>query len=390
MDVETNKWFYDEILALNANKELEDRARIRKIQRMVNAKGQGNGESFEFQRINPETGVIVTIPFRCSKEYRPYAEMDLDNFASAMQFRLSFVNTPPFLIGPATLDSLLDKPVGSYDYIEDGKFPFNPIFFEFMDDIPAKIPRIKRSDVKLKGIYLCKGTRDYVFSSFWKDAEGEIIGVDLFMKDPRARYFRGMVSHFSRSNFDLDNGRLDRNRYNFLINMDKNKLHIAQSLKKEAAFAQAMHNWNPDKLYDFNELFDETIPLDSVPNDAFSMVPNLATNLVNYINAHNIRTIKITGSAPRKLMPSTEKPDEDRPFYLVTVKDGQRIEYEEQRKVWDLQWRIFVRGHDRKYRDHNTQQILKTSWIPPHVKDPPTAPWREQRYEVLAQKLLRE
>jgi hypothetical protein len=54
-----------------------------------------------------------------------------------------------------------------------------------------------------------------------------------------------------------------------------------------------------------------------------------------------------------------------------------------------LEYRVFVRGHDRKYLD-DRGAIRMTSWIPPCIKGPPNAPFIEQRYQVLHDKLKRE
>lgn len=82
------------------------------------------------------------------------------------------------------------------------------------------------------------------------------------------------------------------------------------------------------------------------------------------------------------------KVSQNRNFYVVVVRDVQ-VAPETKGKSWDLKWRICVRGHNRRYRDEN-RVIYRVSWIAPFEKGPPDAPWREQRYHVLADKLLRE
>ena len=122
MNLDSKTWFYDELASLFRKKDEEDKARLKKMQRQVDAKfGIANTKSFVFSHVSPSFGEVIEIPFRCPDFYKPYAEMDLDNFTGAIQFRRNFARAHPFLIGPATLESLLDKPVDNYDYITTGK-----------------------------------------------------------------------------------------------------------------------------------------------------------------------------------------------------------------------------------------------------------------------------
>jgi len=383
------KWFYDELSLLFNKKDEEDKIRIRKMQRQWNATG-GLGKPFIYTNTSATFGDVISIPFSCTDKCKPYAEMDLGNIASAMQFRLNFSRTHPFLIGPATLESLLDKPVENYDYIKTGKLPFNPLLFEFTEKIPATIPHIKRSNVTLHGIYLCASPSNnpdsYVFSSFWKDNDGEIIGIDLFMNDPRSTRFHGLVSHLSRSNFDIDNGRLDKNRYKFLIDVNKNKMHISQTIQKDAALAYEMYK-DTGQPVDFNKLFDLSIPLDSISHNIFVMVPNLATNLINYINAHNVTIISRELVKPEgPIIPAFPNNNQ---YSIITVKDETYEEPKTHHQGKILTYQLSVRGHNRRLRD-GTGIIIKTSWISPYIKGPEGAPFYDARHEVTAKKIMAE
>jgi hypothetical protein len=152
----------------------------------------------------------------------------------------------------------------------------------------------------------------------------------------------------------------------------KRKSHVMRSSKEDYH-----HNISLDKLKN--------------PDNAFQL-PNLAVNIINYINAHNVTfrqgTKQILVSAPTPAN-RNRRVSRNKPFYLVSVRDEERTIEDTAGKSWELNWRIYVRGHDRRYRDENGE-ITKTSWISPYVKGPPTAPWRHQRYEILADKLMKE
>jgi len=391
MNPSNNTWFYDELAVLFQKKEQEDQARIRKLQRQADAHG-GVGKPFVFRNVNELFGDVIEIPFRSSDRYKPYAEMDLEGFAGAMQFRLNFARAHPFLVGPATLESLLDRPAENYDFIRQGRLPFNPLFFEFTEAPSGFIPGIKRSNVNLKGVYLCaspskeSGNLTYVFSSFWKDKEGEILGVDLFMDDPKSTNFKGHVSHLSQSNFELDKTTVDKNAYKFVVDMNKGKVHISQTPKKLAALLNHEHN-APTELVDFSKLFDRPVPYNPDEHTVFSMVPNLCTNLVNYVNAHNVTITTKSRQSPSE--PSEEGSPNSRPYSIVTVKDETHHEPITHHQGRVLTYQLAIRGHNRRLRN-SEGEVVKTSWIPSYIKGPEGAPFYDTRHEVTAKKILAE
>jgi len=335
-------------------------------------------------------GDVIEIPFRAPQIYKPYAEMDLSNIVGAMLFRRNLARAHPFLIGPATLECLLEKPVDNYDYISTGRLPFNPLFFEFTDKVPAIIPKVKRSEVTLQGVYLCANQAqqglDYIFSSFWKDKKGEIMGIDLFMKDPRQTRFKGMVSHISQSNFELSETKFDRNRYSFVIDTDEDVIHISQTPKKEAALAYELHK-NTGELVDFKKLFDISLPLSSVEHRIFEMIPSLATNLINYINAHNISIFTRTRFRPEiQNVPNVSK---EYPYSIVKVTDAEYREPQTEHHGKVLTYQLAVRGHNRRLKD-DAGIIRKVIWIDSYVKGPPGTPFYDTRHEVTAKKILAE
>ncbi len=135
--------------------------------------------------------------------------------------------------------------------------------------------------------------------------------------------------------------------------------------------------------------------ISEVKNNLFlQQIPNLCTNIINYINAHNVTIVtkeREVIELERDERNKKKKKVHQRPFHLIVVKDKVIEEPESPKETgqWTLQERLYVRGHDRRYRD-DTGNIRMTLWISPYVKGPPNAPWREQRYAVLADKLMRE
>jgi hypothetical protein len=66
-----------------------------------------------------------------------------------------------------------------------------------------------------------------------------------------------------------------------------------------------------------------------------------------------------------------------RPYYFVEVK---KIYVDDEPKEgigWTLNYRVWVRGHNRHYQDG------ACIWIDPYVKGPLNAPWKHNRYLML-------
>lgn len=123
-----------------------------------------------------------------------------------------------------------------------------------------------------------------------------------------------------------------------------------------------------------------------------SQVPNFCVNLINYINSHNVQINKRTRGkrTPRSESETLILSAEQKPFSLITVRDSKIEETtERETRTWDLNWRVYVRGHVRHYRDEEGN-LTSTTWVHPYVRGPTNAPWKTQRYEILAKKLEEE
>lgn len=279
----------------------------------------------------------------------------------------------PIWIGPATLDTLFNQNPESYRYIKSGKLPFDINFFSFAETFPIHLP-FHSTESNLYGISLAKGETigapyEGYMMTFYSDAD-ELISGDLtmvFTLDEPSIY-HGSVST-----------KTDQRR--FKIDMESKELGYIDVAKNN---------------FEMPTEFDKVLPLCEVTNnDAFTQLPNLCVNLVNYINSHNVTVqrssrsvVAYTGSAyNRQKKKKNKKTKKD--YHLVIIKDGVVPEPEPSGETWTLEERIYVRGHDRRYRDEDGS-IRKVTWIAPHIRGPPDAPWRNQRYQALGEKLFKE
>jgi hypothetical protein len=312
-------------------------------------------------------------------------------------------NSKPFLIGPATVDSLFNQEPENWRYIREGRLPFDLMFIDFVQPFRIGIPFIM-NESDLVGVLLSRGNFSFTTDnldlgighgleyslSTYDSGKGEqlIRGNSILFGQPNT--LGGTFKMYCRTTISSKDG----------VGYDK---HIMISPENQRAriitFSESM-NHDPKDFRDedvFLRLesgeFDEELTLDKIPNShLFSQLPNFCVNFVNYINAHNVTVKQRTRGRyiPYDGQDVARLPSKKRPFYLITIKDDV-VEEPQQRqaRTWDLQWRVYVRGHDRRYRD-DSGQIVKTTWVRPHIRGPPEAPWKENRYEVLAAKLGRE
>ena len=111
---------------------------------------------------------------------------------------------------------------------------------------------------------------------------------------------------------------------------------------------------------------------------------NFLLNALDYMNAQNVVVRRKDRNPPkmdkinRKRLKKGKKPLPDlKPYYFVEVKKHYVEEDEADKGTWNLNYRVWVRGHNRHYKDG------KCIWINPYVKGPPEAPWKENRYLAL-------
>ncbi|MEK6918230.1 MAG: hypothetical protein AABW51_04755 [Nanoarchaeota archaeon] len=282
-------------------------------------------------------------------------------------------NATTILMGPATIDSLIDESPRTYEYIKEGRLPFNNLFFNLLEPYKIKVP-FENKESEIFGIWFYR--RGEIDESYVKTEESKEYGYRLiaFSKEYEqvSSPLELILNPESMGKFF---GQI--NDYSFLIDTNQGTVD----------FTKWSNNW---KGIETNE-YERRIKLTNMLNSQeFFNIANLSTNIINYINAHNVTFIKKERKVkvPTKFQ-TVKKKASSKPFYLVTVKD-EIVETEpDPTKSWELQWKVYVRGHDRRYRDEQGE-ITKIIWIAPYVKGPPEAPWKENRYAVSAEKLLRE
>lgn len=311
-----------------------------------------------------------------------------------------------FLIGPATLETLVNEKPSRYDYVENGQLPFNEVFFEFAEPFDMNMPFLNKQanamGMEFRKVEGPAKFADYGARIYFQPEKGKIYSLGItFGRNYGEGFFSGAL---------LDEVDPKNKQILFSIDLNERKLNYTE-MQNPAEFAERI--LEAQKVVDpflFNSrecvekaytdpkarriLFPNEADISSFPNgQIFTQVPNLCVNLINYINAHNVTVLR--KERPIEYIEKTEGKKKKRTgknhFHLIIVKDEVVEESDEPRKVgrWTLQERIYVRGHFRYYRDEK-REIRLATFINPYVKGPPNAPWREQRYQVLAEKLLRE
>lgn len=309
----------------------------------------------------------------------------------------------PFLLGPATLESLVNVKPATYENVKEFKLPFNDLFFEFADPIRLPMPFSKTSE-EVGAVMLRANPIDdipYSIKVYYQNKQNFICTLNLDFKQNLERATQNI---FFGALTDLDgNKRPEGPKPSFVLMFDPNSGTVNYSnsgeilqLYRETGIMN-LNFWFRLALGDENArnlFFKHNSKLDALENnEVFVQIPNLATNLVNYINSHNVTIVKRERQATYlDIRPNGKRKRraEARPYNLVVLRDA-IIEKPEGpgERTWELQERIFVRGHDRKYRNPDNS-IRLVSWIPPHIRGPAEAPFKEQRYQVLYEKLQKE
>jgi len=320
-----------------------------------------------------------------------------DNVQFSRQKREDFERAHPVLLGPATLDSLVEHVPEKLDYIKEGKFPFDNIFFEFMEpieDFDTFNPTIicesaLQGSPKFCGIQLIK---DRVLS---ERHEGAYSILSFHNSDEHNNYISSefTVSNDSQS---LIGGliRVPTLENTFVMNFKRsidsfgNLGKLILGLDFETYPHLSSVGEGEDIMSHYKDDADRI-------EEYFSKLNNLAINIINYINAQNVRVVPAKRKVQtRKLRDSRRSGrkaihESEKPFHIVKIDSGIEEINEEKDSNWSLQHRVYVIGHDRRYRDERGS-IRKTIWIEPHVRGPENAPWRHHRYAVLAGMLERE
>src|SRR3989344_982635 len=313
-------------------------------------------------------------------------------------FRRSIQSSKAILIGPATLDSLVDEEPHSWDYIDHEQLPFEHLFFDFVEPLQGGVP-VSNVDGSLIGLSLHAITnerkedvefrRSMVLGDLDKNVSfaSTPYNYTTFIRSPLSRELINITGYFQA--FSV-NGETKRRLFlggEYQLLGQPQCDFIVDPVREETLWT--LHR---EPLVQGQQVKYEYADTKKIPHhETLERLPRLCVNLVNYINAHNV-TVVARNRKPRIVKYDgkfIEEPSSRRPFHLITIKDEEVGETREAGKSWELNWRVFVRGHPVRYRDEQGN-IYLTIWRRPHLRGPENAPWREQRYEVLAKKLEQE
>ena len=320
----------------------------------------------------------------------------------------------PILIGPATLDSLLESEPDRLDYITEGKFPFDDVFFEFMEpvdhplpgyNLPAKLCGVQLNKMAVRSIAEKKG---YVYerlaNKFGReiDSSAEENPVYVYVLGTHFNLDDGTYAEFTTPVIQKSQQHLDAY---VRLPSHKEMLTIKRKVEEIGEYAhlgdfsscERDKDMPPHSSYYFgNEKHNFDFPLNAVDlGDITSQVGKfnrLAINLINFVNAQNVTLIPHKRKVQTRLNRPGARPithEANAPYHIIGI-DTRTIHIDEERdSSCSLAWRVYVRGHNRHYRD-DQDQIRMVTWIAPHVKGPEDAPWRHHRYALLAEMLQRE
>jgi hypothetical protein len=351
-DILKDRWAYDRAIA-EERQNLEAMRLHQKRTRKANNKLKHLAKNAGFKSLGKHIA-----------EKQDHYDKSLDFIIVGTEIKLNtLLQCHPFLIGSATLDSLLNEAPKSYDYIRHHQLPFERVWYEFYEPISLRIPFSTEKQVFGMTFFLNRtpGEEIYPYEMNLYYENNGYLEVLQVRGDPTA------MTKFEGATGDTT----------FRIDM-------AEKQVKYATMTDIKRN--PEKFkHGFTSY--NTMPINDLENqEIFTQLANLAVNLINYINAHNVTVVR----RERRLEVPEGKgdtKDKSHPFYLVKLKEGSVQESDEPYGLtWNLQWRVYVRGHDRRYRT-DEGEIYKVLWIEPYVKGPENAPWRYQRYEALARKL---
>jgi hypothetical protein len=317
----------------------------------------------------------------------------------------------PFLMGGATLESLINSTPEDYSCVREGRLPFDNMFFEFAEPITTQMPFLKR-DAKFRGMKVDKiqtnnldlshtadkSINGYLIDVYFEE-NAKIYDLELFFSQESRGNLEGRISELS------NDPETDKQPVVTLFSIDRQKNLLKLSNEKEnrnkiIEYQLIIHYWKEgDGEKPEEPKYEIEVPLDKSKGEYefITKIPNLTVNFINYINAHNVTVVRKEREVielQRDERNKKKKVISKHPFYLITVKDHVYEEPDTPREtgLWTLKERVFVRGHWKYYRDKNGQRIGDDHryWVIPHIRGPHDAPFKETRYQVLHDKLKRE
>ncbi len=393
------KWFYDKLAnaiqdKLKEDEENYDYWRSKKIS-VEEMTPRQRATPLELPSGGKTDGVeFVREKYELSRDSLDIAKSRLEELRKAK----------PFLMGGATLESLLNTEPENYEYITNGKLPFDNVFFEFSETVETQLPFVP-GKVRFSGMKILRSTTNRIDYTRTINHDINSYFMDAYFIDDKSEIHHINLHFTPRTNGDIDGSIVGLNNKDkdgliwFSLDTDNRLIKYSKTREeriKTTHQTKELLKWDGTGERPPEPTFEREVKL-SEGDQGFGIVnrlPSLATNLVNYINAHNINVVKREREVielEREERNKKKRKVSNKEFYLVTVQDKTYWEPDSPREVGHrtLQERIYVRGHDRRYRD-DKGNIRMTIWVSPCVKGPPNAPFKESRYQVLYDKLKRE
>lgn len=322
--------------------------------------------------------------------------------------------TKPFLLGMATLDTLLNQipSEAEYEDLTEGRLPYNSMFFEFFDPIPLEVPFAEGLDkpfstIKQNAIGLKLHRTfdvwdkhlehfDYTATLYYVNNNGELNSLKLRFGSKQRGIFVGDIE------FDT------KKRVYFNINREKNTLSFATDDEIAKGILGPLSKFVPSGISQIPKMSTEhninVLPLPELPEETGNLeegpieypiiyqLPNICVNIINFINSHNVnftnRTRHVNIKVPTRRGEMIEKKAER--YHIIDIKEGYATQPDLPagiERTYNFRWT--VRGHHRRYR--NSDETIKYRiWIDPFIKGPEGAPFLNTRYRDIAARIEQE
>jgi len=208
--------------------------------------------------------------------------------------------------------------------------------------------------------------------------------LEILRAPDRKGFVKGIL--ISETSEDAKNARL-------VTEMNLENSRTVRLFYDEGTYDISMYSLNDILEYQSGDI--KTFIADDFPveTSGFLKIFRLTCNLISYINAHNIVLHEQSRGKSKEELARintrrTKKGHKPilplKPYYWIEVKQNE-IDKDLNLGTGNLlTHREFVRGHFKRY---HTSNGIKIYWIDPYVRGPENAPWKNNRYQVLADML---
>lgn len=329
----------------------------------------------------------------------PGCELKVKNLMEEIKLKYNYLNirksvhdknSKCFFIDKMVEDSLLNvQHDASQNYAKSIKLPFPFIFFELEEPINLNLEKLlmvdeERINRKIKGLSFVRAPslieKGMPFRGFGESKEKDIENCFEILL-----HYTGIKDGFETVTFNVDTLPCfffsSQCKYLIIDYRDNSIIDITGHGEADQR-PYSGREWMPKMDEIARDLNGEHVPL--------IRLIDLCINLINYINAQNVTIIRKERekNGPQQMESINRKRIKQgkvpfvplRPYYMIEVRKHVYVNEDEdegQEKAWELNYRVWVRGHFRHYKDG------ATTWIEPHVRGPSEAPWKHNRYEVL-------